>query len=182
MRHLITLVAILSVIGSTRAVAEHRGTVRFGEVPIPGAVVRATQGDKTLRTVTDPDGTYSFPEISDGTWTIEVETPGFESIRQDVVMASGSEAAKWNLKMLALDDLKSGASSGFPATTPQSPALQTSTPSAETADRLLINGSVSNGASTPFALNPAFGNNRRGFRSLYTGNVFVLGSNALFDA
>jgi hypothetical protein len=47
---------------------------------------------------------------------------------------------------------------------------------------LLINGSVSNGASTPFALARGFGNNRLRGRSLYTGTLAVSGSNSLFDA
>jgi hypothetical protein len=38
-------------------------------------------------------------------------------------------------------------------------------------DGFLINGSVNNGANTPFAQSAAFGNNRRGLRSLYNGNV-----------
>ncbi|MBL8229515.1 MAG: TonB-dependent receptor, partial [Bryobacterales bacterium] len=50
------------------------------------------------------------------------------------------------------------------------------------ADGFLINGSVSNGASSPFALLPAFGNNRRGQRSLYNGNIGFIWNNAAFDA
>ena len=38
-------------------------------------------------------------------------------------------------------------------------------------DGLLINGSVNNGANTPFAQSAAFGNNRRGLRSLYNGGI-----------
>src|SRR6185295_6436679 len=50
------------------------------------------------------------------------------------------------------------------------------------ADGLLINGSVNNGASSPFAQMAAFGNNRRGQRSLYTGNLGILYGNSAFDA
>ena len=45
--------------------------------------------------------------------------------------------------------------------------------SADAADGLLINGSVNNGAASPFAQLPAFGNNRRGPRSLYSGGMSV---------
>jgi transposase len=41
------------------------------------------------------------------------------------------------------------------------------------ADGFLVNGTANNGASSPFALNQAFGNNRRGARSLYNGNLAV---------
>ena len=44
------------------------------------------------------------------------------------------------------------------------------------ADGLLINGTTNNGASSPFSLAQAFGNNRRGTRSMYNGNI-----GAIFD-
>ncbi|HEX3702022.1 MAG TPA: carboxypeptidase-like regulatory domain-containing protein, partial [Vicinamibacterales bacterium] len=48
------------------------------------------------------------------------------------------------------------------------------------AEGLLVNGSVNNGAASPFAQLAAFGNNRRGGRSLYNGSVGgVLGSSVL---
>ena len=54
--------------------------------------------------------------------------------------------------------------------------------SADAADGFLINGSVNNGAASPFAQLPAFGNNRRGQRSLYNGGVSVLLGNSAWDA
>ena len=50
------------------------------------------------------------------------------------------------------------------------------------ADGLLINGSVNNGASSPFAQLQAFGNNRRGVRSLYNGNLGFTLRNSALDA
>ncbi len=50
------------------------------------------------------------------------------------------------------------------------------------ADGLLINGSVNNGASSPFAQLQAFGNNRRGLRSLYNGNLGFSLRNSALDA
>src|SRR5262249_52740221 len=50
------------------------------------------------------------------------------------------------------------------------------------ADGLLVNGSVNNGAASPFAQLQAFGNNRRGLRSLYNGNVGITFNNSIFDA
>ena len=47
---------------------------------------------------------------------------------------------------------------------------------------LLINGSVNNGASTPFAQARAFGTNRPGGRSLYNGAFGVLLGNSAWDA
>jgi hypothetical protein len=50
------------------------------------------------------------------------------------------------------------------------------------ADGLLINGSVNNGAASPFAQARAFGNNRPGGRGLYNGGVGLLNSNSAFDS
>ena len=50
----------------------------------------------------------------------------------------------------------------------------------QAADGFLVNGSQVNGGASPFALNPAFGNNRRGPRSLYTYLLqFNLGNSVL---
>jgi outer membrane receptor protein involved in Fe transport len=50
------------------------------------------------------------------------------------------------------------------------------------ADGLLVNGSVNNGAATPFAQFPAFGNNRRRPGSVYNGGFGVLTGNSMWDA
>jgi len=50
------------------------------------------------------------------------------------------------------------------------------------ADGLLVNGSVNNGAASPFAQLAAFGNNRRSGRSLYTGGVGTTLGNSAWDA
>ncbi|HYR85988.1 MAG TPA: carboxypeptidase regulatory-like domain-containing protein [Terriglobia bacterium] len=50
------------------------------------------------------------------------------------------------------------------------------------ADGLLINGSVNNGAASPFAQIAAFGNNRRGSRPLYTGGIGVIVDNSALNA
>ncbi|HEX4138288.1 MAG TPA: TonB-dependent receptor [Bryobacteraceae bacterium] len=49
-------------------------------------------------------------------------------------------------------------------------------------DGLLINGTVNNGASSPFAQANAFGNNRRGPGSLYNGGIGVILDNSALDA
>jgi hypothetical protein len=70
---------------------------------------------------------------------------------------------------------------GRPAGLPDEPA-----PPAEQAqtanDGFLINGSVNNGAASPFAQAAAFGNNRRGRGSLYNYQISVVEGNSAFDA
>jgi hypothetical protein len=49
-------------------------------------------------------------------------------------------------------------------------------------DGFLINGSMNNSASSPFALFPAFGNFRKGPGSLYNGNIGLILDNSTLDA
>jgi hypothetical protein len=51
-------------------------------------------------TTTDDQGAYSFPELADGTWTIEVEMMGFARLTRDVGIASDAPPADWDLKLL----------------------------------------------------------------------------------
>lgn len=159
----------------------HEGQVRFGETPIPGAAVLATQGPTTARAITDLEGRYTLPGVAEGAWKIRVSASGFEAIEREIVMATDATPQQWDLKMLPLSGLpQSAPSQGFPKA--PSVDLLTSAPSEETTDRLLINGTVNNAASTPFALQRAIGNNRNRGPSPYNGNISVAGSNALFDA
>jgi hypothetical protein len=70
-----------------------------------------------------------------------------------------------------------------PANTPPPPG---DAPAADSpfgaADGFLINGSVNNGAASPFAQLAAFGNNRRSGRSLYNGGVAAILGNSNWDA
>jgi hypothetical protein len=181
-RYALRLAAILGFSICVHAASEHRGEVRFGGVPVPGAMVLATQGGKILQALTGPEGIYAFPSMDEGVWTIQIETPGFETIRREVVIASDSTAVQWELKMRPPGDVKAAAPSGFPAAATSLPGLQTTKPATDAAEGLLINGTVSNAASTPVAVARAIGNNRRAVRSLYTGNVLVTGNSSLFDA
>jgi trimeric autotransporter adhesin len=192
--------------------AEHHGQVSFGGVPVPGATVTATQGDKKLTAVTDMDGIYSFPDLADGTWSMQVEMSGFAPSKQDV---AASAVPMWELKMMGLAELnapvqapalraevkpantatptplkptppKPGAAkpaaTQTAAATPPADAAPPDEASQKAADGFLINGSSNNGASSPFALNPAFGNNRRGGRSLYNGSIGMNLGNSVLDA
>jgi hypothetical protein len=71
-----------------------------------------------------------------------------------------------------------GAGANAPADNSPAPTEAQQAPS----DGFLINGSVNNGANTPFAQSAAFGNNRRGLRSLYNGNIGIVAQNSIFNA
>jgi carboxypeptidase family protein/TonB-dependent receptor-like protein len=224
--------------------AEHHGQVKFGGLPVPGATVTASQPGKTLTAITDPQGTYSFQDLPDGAWTIQIEMLGFAPIRQEVTVSSDTPSPEWELKMLPLSEMQAVAApaavptpasaptasattaqaskgksrngkNGPPAPTnttgafqkadvnaanPNAPAAappaSDATPPASdsfsnqspaelnqrAADGLLINGTANNGASSPFALAQAFGNGRRGTRSLYSGNLGIIFDDSFFDA
>src|ERR1700691_4696219 len=89
--------------------SEQHGTVKFGGLPVPGATVTATQGDKKLTVITDPQGAYSFPDLADGSWSIEVDMLCFATIKQDVTVAAGAPASEWELKLLPFDEIKATA-------------------------------------------------------------------------
>ena len=58
---------------SVLAASEHHGIVKFGGLPVPGATVTAVQGEKKLVAVTDQQGAYSFADLADGVWNLQVE-------------------------------------------------------------------------------------------------------------
>lgn len=218
--------AVLPLLGS-----EHHGTVKFGGLPLPGASVTAKQNDKSFSAITNIEGVYSFPDLPDGVWTIQVEMPLFAPLQQEVMVAAGTAAADWDLKLLPADQIATivtpaparlqVSETPAPAATPAKPARKGKEPPAPTntatafqrtdlkananndapappadnaapqdasaasqraADGLLINGSVNNGASSPFAQLQAFGNNRRGVRSLYNGSLGFSLDNSHLDA
>src|SRR5689334_14696853 len=79
--------------------AEHRGNVTSSGVAIPGAVVTATQSNKNLSATTDERGFYSFPDLADGLWVVEVDMPGFEKIVREVHVSATAAPMEWNLKL-----------------------------------------------------------------------------------
>src|SRR6266700_2421692 len=78
------LLACLAIAGL--AASEHRGQVKFGGLPVPGASVTLTQGDKRLNAVTDDQGVYVFPNVTDGIWALQVEMLCFSPVKQEVAV------------------------------------------------------------------------------------------------
>jgi trimeric autotransporter adhesin len=226
----------------TLSASEYRGQVKFGGLPVPGATIVARQGDKAISVVSDAKGNYSFPDLADGAWTVQVEMPGFAPLTQEITIAGATPAGDWNLKMLTLEEMGATAAQPASASVPSQTTASVSvnaattekprkgkTPPAPTntqtafqradvnaannnaasatapggdattssnsvanqnasdlsqraADGLLINGTTNNAASSPFAQAQAFGNNRRGVRSQYNGNIGIIFDDSIFDA
>ena len=89
--------------------SEHHGQVLFGGLPVPGAVVTASQGDKKMTVLTNDVGVYAFPDLPDGNWTLQVQMTGFAPVTQDVTSGPNAAADKIELKALSLDDLRAAA-------------------------------------------------------------------------
>jgi hypothetical protein len=47
--------------------SEQSGQVLFAGLPVPGASIIATQGEKKVVTTTDQQGSYTFADLPDGT-------------------------------------------------------------------------------------------------------------------
>jgi hypothetical protein len=206
LRPLVVLVAATALC----AAATQKGKVQFAGQPVPGATVTATRESTTQTTVTDQQGDYSFPDLAEGDWFIQVTMRGFQTIERKVKVAPGAPAEVWTLSMLPLTAIlgdrplpqqpapvvsstqaanptPSSATPASPDTSgsnkPEAPAKeQPSDLTAAADDSLLINGSVNNGAALPFALPHAFGNDRPGSSALYSGNLGFTFDNSALDA
>ena len=229
------LLLLYFVVGA--GASEYRGQVVFNGLGVPGAVVTASQGGKRHGTITDAQGSYLFPDLSDGVWSISIEMQAFSPLQRDVTIGPALEAGKWELSLLPADQIKGLQTPAAPATsaapsTPQASSIpkkntrgtpattiNTSTPfqradlnatraaataqgnmdevpassptndaqnptdlSERAADGFLINGTANNSASSPFAIRQAFGNTRRGTRSLYSGMFSLVFDNSALDA
>jgi hypothetical protein len=181
---------------STLTASEYHGQVTFNGLPVPGAIVTASQDGKQFSVITGPQGTYSFSDLPDGHWTIEITMTGFAEIKQEVSITPNSPMAHWELKLLPLDQMKAIIQKAAPVIQQAEPAkrqsaemaaLEAATPPPEELNQLatngfLINGSVNNGAASPFAQATAFGNNRKGQRGLYNGGIGIILDNSALDA
>jgi len=206
------LVCVLVCIGASLTAprlalaSEYHGQVTFGGLPVPGATITATQGSQKVVAISDHQGSYSFADLADGTWKIEVEMQCFSTIEQTVTVAPNVPPEKWELKLLSVDQIVAQAkaikaetkpaliaSSAAPSKneTPKpkdSAAAEPPKPQEDSSqlpsssDGLLINGSVNNAATSQFSLAPAFGNNRSGKKSLYTGGLGLILGNSALDA
>ena len=108
--------------------AEHHGQVTFNGLPLPGATVTATQGDKKVTAVTDGAGIYVFQDLADGVWQMQVEMQGFETQKREVAIAADTPPGEWQMKMLPFDQMKAGATAAPPPPPPTSATTSSAAP------------------------------------------------------
>ena len=196
--HIILLLCLLAWMGAARtaAGAEYRGQVTFGGLPLPGATVTATQGEKKITVTSDEAGRYRFDDLPDGPWTIEISLQCFAPIRAEVAITPQTTPGRWELKLLPVHELMALARPQS-AEMPAAPTTQPDSANPETAQRevpapphesderssdgFLVNGSVNNAATSMFSLDQAFGN-KRNSHSLYNGGLAFAFDNSALDA
>jgi hypothetical protein len=174
---------------------EYHGQVFYHGYPVPGATVTMSEGAKQFSIVTDEQGLYSFPELTDGPWKIEIDMRGFAPVSGQVMVAPNIAQGKWEMKQLDLSQMLAEMKvSAAPLQSPlarrddekPAPVDRVSPPTEEiaekAADGLLINGSSNNAATSKYSIAPAFGNRRLGAKSLYTGGFGTVIDNSAFDA
>ncbi|MFM2124256.1 MAG: hypothetical protein RL328_707, partial [Acidobacteriota bacterium] len=89
-------------IAATLHAAEHRGVVKFGNVPVPGASVSVEQGGTRTTVLTNAQGVYQVAELAEGIAKVTVEMRGFTPETREVAVA---EEAAWTMKMLPLGQI-----------------------------------------------------------------------------
>ena len=201
---ILLLCVLVSLCASRMATAsEYHGQVTFGGLPVPGATVTATQGEKKVSIVTDQGGLYDFPDLADGPWKIKIEMQCFTTIDADVTVAPQTAPGKWELTLLPVDQLMARTkltqappslpptlippapakkADGSPATAGPEIPKPTEEQSQQSSDGFLVNGSVNNAATSQYSLDQAFGNRRPNSKSLYTGGFAAVLNNSALDA
>src|SRR5437868_6903095 len=92
---------LLMLAAGARAATEQRGIVKFNGLPVPGVTVTASQGDKKVAAVTDDQGIFSFADLANGSWSLDIEMPGFTKVQQAITVGAGeAQSPAFDLKML----------------------------------------------------------------------------------
>ena len=77
-------------------------------LPVPGATITATMDAKKAVTTTDDQGVYTFPDLDEGVWKMQVEMLGFETVTRDIAVAPDAPSPAWDLKLLSADGSHDG--------------------------------------------------------------------------
>ncbi len=95
------------VVAVTALAAEHRGVVKFGGLPLPGATVTASRGDVHVTAISDSQGFYRFADLADGDWKVRVEMQCFAPLERVVHVGRGAiPLPDWEMKVLPWAEIK----------------------------------------------------------------------------
>jgi trimeric autotransporter adhesin len=154
------------------------GRVEFAGLAVPGATITATQADRTVTAVSSDDGTFRVANLPDGVWQVRVEMRGFVTVVREVTLPLDSRLAV-SLTMRPFDEIL--AEAGAPVPPPDVPAVASAS-GTEDDDALILLGTVTNAAATPFAQPRAVGNARPAQPRQYNGAVSTTLANSAWNA
>ncbi len=167
---------------------------------MPGATVTVTQGKKSVTTVSDQGGLFTFTDLVDGPARVEIEMQGFSTLAAEVTITPNTPAGKFELTLLDLNQMMARTKLAPNSPLTVSSAVATKKPAAadasnlseipkpqeeaneQASDGFLVNGSVNNAATSRFSLDQAFGNRRANSKSLYNGGLAAIFDNSALDA
>ena len=75
------------------------GVVKAENQTVPGATVKATQGDKVLSTLTGDNGAYQIDSMTPGAWIMTVEMFGFVTARKEVTIGANPSKIDFTLAL-----------------------------------------------------------------------------------
>jgi len=127
--------------------SEYHGTIKTGNLPLPGATVTATQGGTAQVATTDDRGVFHFADLADGVWSIEVRMLGFEAITREVGVAAGAPPPEWQMKFQTESALLAALGGAAEAPKPRA-ATAPQTPQRPSFQRLDVTQSSNSAAST----------------------------------
>ena len=90
------------------AASEHHGQVTFNGLPVPGATVTATQGDKRWSRSPISRACIRSRISTTAMWKFQVEMLGFATQTQDIAIAADAPSPMWELKLLPLEEITRG--------------------------------------------------------------------------
>src|SRR5258708_14699208 len=148
----VCLAAVFAQIGLAQSGA-YTGIVKADGQPIPGATVKATQGDRILLTVTDENGAFQLDGISAGQWNVEVSMFGFDTARKEVNLAASGTKTDFTLQLRerarAFD--RNQAQVDGPEVSSAAPPEPPAGSSDSSNESFLVNGTLSSGLQTTAA-------------------------------
>src|SRR5207253_91335 len=109
---------------SPLSAAQQSGTVRSGELTIPGAIITATQGEQKIVTTTDDGGQYVFANLPAGAWTLQVEMFGFKAAQREITVDDKPGTIDFTLELKPLSE-PAPVSQAKPAAAPVEPPRPT---------------------------------------------------------
>src|ERR1700758_3230448 len=96
-RFALLAIALCVSVRVLRAGGEHSGQVTYGGLPVPGATVTASSGDKKLVTATDEQGVFRLGDATEGVWSLRVEMLGFEALTREITVTNEPQPSEWML-------------------------------------------------------------------------------------